>query len=119
MYEDLAKELKKNTEIMTQTFERFNLQILSWSIKPVPSFGDKDADVDVFVELATISEEKIKKDCIIKINGYDEDGDICALAEGKINKDAFWGYDTIKMRLEDNEQLLKICKRARLYATVW
>lgn len=43
MYLDLAKELKKNTDVMEVTFKRFNLKVLQYSYRP---YSDDDADCE-------------------------------------------------------------------------
>lgn len=110
----LAKELKKNIQIMTNTFESNNLQVLNIGCKP---YSDNDSDFDLYVELAAISGSDLKYSCKAKINLYDEDNELYMTKEEDIYKDDFSGYDTITISCYDNRKTLKIATKGRLYLT--
>ena len=114
MYQDLARELKKNTDIMEVTFKKFNLQVLQISYHP---YSDDDADCELIIELTTIDGDSILGDPRIKINLYDENGDIFFNTEEYIDGDEFAGYDTIKIALYNNSRTLLEAKSARVYAS--
>ena len=84
MYLDLAKELKRNTKLMEHTFEKFNLQVLQFTYRPC---SDNDADCKLIIELETIDEEMMEDDASIKVNLYDENGEIILTQECFIDSD--------------------------------
>ncbi|WP_026661851.1 hypothetical protein [Butyrivibrio proteoclasticus] len=114
MYLDLAKELKKNTDIMESTFSRLNLQVLQYSYHP---YSDDDADCELVIELATIEGDSIEFPLSIKVNLYDEEGTIITTEDKFINPDKFLGYDTFKISLYNNSRTLIEAKTARVYVT--
>lgn len=114
MYEDLAKQLKKNIEIMENTFTVNNLQILNLNVRPA---GVEDADFDILIELATINGNSIPSSVDIKINLYNEDGDLYSLEETWIDEDTFSGYDTVKIMCGNCDMTLKKVVKGRIYAT--
>ena len=91
MYEDLAKSLKKNIEIMTYTFENNNLQILNTGIKRC---GGDDADFVFLFEIATIKGNSIEKDVNVSLNLYNTDDEIIYHESMEIYCENFQGYDT-------------------------
>ena len=112
MYLDLARELKKNTDIMDVTFRKFNLQVLQYTYHP---YSDDDADCELIIELTTIDGDSMTGDASIKINLYDENGDIFFNTESYIDSDEFAGYDTFKISLYNNSRTLLEAKTARVY----
>lgn len=112
MYANLAKELKKNTDIMEMTFKRFNLRVLQYSYHPC---SDKDADCELIIELVTIDGDSILDDASIKVNLYDENGEIFLTESEYIDSDDFAGYDTFKIDLYNNSNTLIMAKTARVY----
>lgn len=111
--EDLVRELLKNIQIMTSTFETNNLQVLNVGCKP---YGEKDADLIVFVELASLKGSKIPTDVIVKINLYDSDGGLFLNCQERLYKVDFSGYDTITINCYDNGQTLIKAEKGRLFA---
>ena len=65
MYANLAKELKKNTDIMEMTFKKFNLRVLQYSYHP---YSDKDADCELIIELVTMDGDSMTDNASIKVN---------------------------------------------------
>jgi hypothetical protein len=112
VYEDLAKELKKNIQIMTNTFEGNNLQVLNVSCRPTSSTS---AHLDVYVELASIKGSKISTNVDIKINLYDSDGELLYCESQALFSCDFRGYDTLKILCYDDNTLNNATK-GRLYA---
>lgn len=112
MYLDLAKELKKNTDVMEVTFKRFNLKVLQYSYRP---YSDDDADCELIIELTTIDGDTLFDSASIKINLYDEEGDIFFTNDYYIDSEEFVGYDTFKITLYNNSRTLILAKSARIY----
>ena len=114
MYEDLAKELKKNIEILHNMFEVNNLQILNLSVRPE---GEDDADCNILLEIASIEGNSIPCDLLIKINLYDEDDEIYMTNSEFVLKDKFSGYDTFSIYCFDNSNTLLKAVKGRLFIT--
>lgn len=112
-YQKLAKELKKNTEVMEAMLKACGLQILSFSFQP---FGDDDADCILIMELSTDGKKKFKG-AELKVNLYDEDGEIFVNKSTTIYSWSFIGYDTEKIALCYGKKALLKAKRARIFAT--
>lgn len=111
-YTPLAKELKKHIEIMESTFAANNLQVINIGCQDV-----FDGDLLVYVELATISETVLPNDISIKINLYDENGDIYMVGSHYVDKESFSGYDTITINCFDKSRVLEKAVKGRLFAT--
>lgn len=112
MFIDLAKELKKNTDVMDFTFAKFNLKVLQYAYHP---YSDDDADCELIIEIATIDGNAMTDSSSVKINLYDENGDIFFTTEEYIMEEDFAGYDTFKIKLYNNSRTLLEAKSARIY----
>ncbi|MEF9985472.1 MAG: hypothetical protein RR847_05060 [Bacilli bacterium] len=112
MYENLAKNLKENIEILHNTFEMNNIQILNVGVK---EYDENDADCTILVEMSSINGIDIPNDFYIKINLYDENGEIY-LSESCFNfKENFSGYDTVKIDCFDDKKTLTKAASGRLF----
>ena len=109
MYANLANELKKNTDIMEMTFKKFNLRVLQYS------YSDEDADCELIIELVTMEGDSMTDDASIKVNLYDEKGEIFLTESYYIDSENFAGYDTFKISLYNNSNTLIMAKTARVY----
>lgn len=114
LYQDLAMELQKNIQIMTNTFEGFNLQVLNIACDAMQD--NDDADFWVLVELASIKGSKISRDVTVKINFYDSDGTLFLYDIAFLWKHTFRGYDTIRLSGSYHKQALLKAAKGRLYA---
>lgn len=114
MYENVAKELKKNIEVMTNTFEANNLQVLHLTVKP---YSEDDADCNILLELSTISGSALESDVSVKINLYDEDDELYLTNSETIYKSSFSGYDTVTINCYDDSKTLDKAVKGRLYLT--
>ena len=112
MYEKLAKNLKKNIEILENTFEVNNLQVLNVSVQ---ACGEDDADCEIYVELVTIKGSKIPESLNVKINLYDKEDDSLMVPTVSIYENEFRGYDTIQFNCYRDNSTLKKVKKGRLY----
>ena len=117
MYEDLAKELKKNTQVIESTFSRFNLKVLQVAYQPYAEDGDDepDADCDLLVELASLNGNPMPSNGHIKINLYDENGDLIYHDDHMVFAEGFAGYDTYSFMLSHNCKTLLVAKSAKVY----
>ena len=117
--EALEIELKKNTEILENTFERFNLKVLSVAY----SGNRQDEGLNIWVELTTIEGSKIKiprstytDGVAVKLNFYENDNLLCSTSV-TVYKGEFCGYDTVSARLSYSNILTRATS-VRLFAAV-
>ena len=117
--EVLEIELKKNTEILENTFERFNLKVLSVAY----SGNTRDEGLRIWIELTTIDGAKIKvprnsyaSRADIKFNFYENNSLLCSTSVS-VDKDEFCGYDTVEIRL-DYSNILSRASSVRVFATL-
>lgn len=111
-YIPLAKELKKHIEIMESTFAANNLQVINVGCKPA---SDDDGDLEVYVELASINGSAIPCTLDIKINLYDESGDLYMTEDTTLFLNRFNGYDTVKIYCQDDSHTLEKAVKGRLF----
>ena len=62
-YSEIAKQLKRNIQIMDNTFSANNLKVLDIACKPC---ADDDADFDLYVKVSSITGNTIPNDVCIK-----------------------------------------------------
>lgn len=115
MYEDLAKNLKKNIEIMTPTFINNNLQIINTGMKRL---SREDGDFDYLIEISSITGGSIKRDLYINLNLYNSDGEIIFHDFVVVNRETFQGYDTISMCCYLDGEALLLAVKGRLYCSL-
>lgn len=113
-YRNLAKKLQKNIQIVTSTFESNNLQVLNMACKP---YGDDDADLYVYVELASINGSAVPSTLQVKINLYTADDELYMTEYSYVLEHKFTGYDTITICCSDDSHVLEIATKGRLYVT--
>lgn len=116
MYEDLAKALKNNIEIMTHTFENNNIQIINTGIKKC---SDDDADFTFLFEVSTIKGSSIENDLSVNLNLYNNDGEIILHESFIIDCDHFQGYDTGSISCYLDSKALLLASKGRLYCTMY
>ncbi len=113
-YEDVARELRKNIQILSNTFERANLQVLNIGCKP---YSDTDPDAIFYVELSSLSGLNIPSTVEVKINLYNSDGEIICMSSEYLYGEEFSGYDTLSITFP-NTNALDIAVSGRLYAVL-
>lgn len=106
MYDELAKKLKDNTEVMESTFRSKNLQVESFNIR-----ADSDGSCKFIVEIVG---GRLRESVEVKVNLYTDDGDIYSMESGYLNE-SFSGFDTILVYFSEEETIDKVVK-ARIYA---
>ena len=104
------KNLRRNTEIMTGTFEANNLQCLNIGCKY--EIDKKDHNLYFYVEIATIS-GKLDRMKTLHINLYDEDGDLCDSDYTAVC--TFSGLDTETISFSSKNDNLEKAVKARVY----
>ncbi len=62
MYEDKERDLKRHTKVMNSTFSKRNLEIIQYSYKSVQENNDRDADCNLFLEIASIGKKGVKQE---------------------------------------------------------
>lgn len=117
--EILANELKKNTEILENLFEQYNLRVISIAF----SGRSNDTQLDLWVEVSAIKGTKIKlpkddaADVIsIKVNYY-ENGNLLCSDYVDIDAENFGGYDTVHL-CTYYTNLLNRATSARIFAVL-
>ena len=113
-YQYLANELRKKIQVLTNTFEAFNLQVLNIGAH---ACSDDDGDLEVLIEIASINGSTIPDDVTIKLNLYDESGSIYLHREESLYAEDFGGYDTIQIDCYDDKHTLERATRGRLFVT--
>lgn len=113
-YIDLAKELKKHFDVVENTFEHNNLQLIRFSVKP---YSEDDADCSIIVEFSSLEGTTIPESIYIKVNLYDEDDDIYLAECAFVNCERFDGYDTVSIIMDDDGKTLMKAKSGRMFIT--
>ena len=113
-YNDLAKELKKNTDVVESTFEKNNLKLLRFRYRP---YGEDDADCVLLIEFSADEGLEIPNSLFIKVNLYDDNDDIYLTDNTYINAETFSGYDTKALYLTDDSNALLRAKAGRIFVT--
>ena len=80
-------------------------------VRKVRSTSDDDPDLDVFIELATISGSELPYGVYVKINLYDEEGDLYMTNASYISKEGFSGYDTLQCKKKNVQLRLNIMEK--------
>ena len=111
-YKDKAKQLKKNMQVISSTFEMYNMQVMGVSCQ---EYGDNTGSLRVFVEV--LSNESLKEQVCVKINLYDEDDDVIVTNQDTLPK-KFCGIQTVEITLLDESTLDRAVK-GKVYAVKW
>lgn len=117
--EAIETEFSKNTEILENTFSRFNLKVLSVAYSVTRHSGY----ITAYIELVSINGNKLKlprdsytDEVDIKINCYNNGRLLCSDKVG-LEKSSFNGYDTLeKTIVVDN--LIERVTNIRIFATL-
>jgi len=115
MYEDLAKKLKQNIEIMTPTFEKNNLQIINTGMRRV---GSDDGDFDFLMEITSLKGSSIKRNLYVNLNLYNSDGEIILHESRLIDCETFQGYETVAIFCSLDGEALPLAAKGRVYCSM-
>lgn len=96
--DNLRVQLNNCVEILENTLNDLNLQIINYGISNI----DEDGWYDVILELVSVTNVSIAQNVEIKLNIYEENNSIIATEYKTIYKNDFSGYDTIKFCLQIN-----------------
>lgn len=107
----LAQQLRKNIDILDNTFEKYELEVLSVGIANV----DEDGWFQVVIEILKKNSEKLDVSLDIKVNCYDEDGIISSNSKILFAED-FSGYDTLVIHFQEDNLIYKTNK-IRVFVT--
>ena len=69
----------------------------------------------MLIEIGTIKDEDLTENVRIKVNLYNEYGELYDTSSGMIVAEDFDGYDTLKIHLYNNGRMLIEAKSARVY----
>lgn len=97
---------------MTPTFNKANLEVLEIIYHP---YSDDDADCELLIELQSLNNEDLPFDITIKVNLYDDNGNLFYTGEEYVSEDDFMGYYTFKINLYNNSRTLYEAKSAKVY----
>ena len=88
-------ELKKNFEILDGTFSKFGFEVMNVGIEYADMLGGKG--IKFFCEI--MSNEDMPEDAIyhIKVNVYNNNGDLISMGSDMIDTNDFTGYDTLEV----------------------
>ena len=89
-----------------------NLEVLNIGCKP---YGDEDADLSIYVELASIEGSSIPYDLALKINLYTDNDELYMAKHFCLIEDIFDGYDTVTIACCDCKHTLERAKKGRLF----
>ena len=104
--------LKRNTEVVESTFEKFNLKLLDYAYLP----SDGWSCCWYIIELSTIEGTLMKEDAHIKINFYDKDGRLIYSEDEVLSKDDVDGYNTFKLSFQSmTDKRLHRCQTAKIF----
>ena len=104
--------LKRNTEVVESTFEKFNLKLLDYAYLPSDGWNC----CWYIIELSTIKGNLMKEDAHIKLNFYDKDGGLVYSEDETISKDDVDGYNTFKLSFESmTDNRLRKCHKAKIF----
>lgn len=101
----LAKQLRKNIDVLDSTFEKYDLKVLSVGISGV----EDDGWFQVVVEILKKNSGKLDASLDIKANCYDEDGIIFSKSTTIFAQD-FSGYDTFIVYCQEDNLIYKTNK---------
>ncbi|MCL2189240.1 MAG: hypothetical protein FWB87_10790 [Defluviitaleaceae bacterium] len=109
----LITELRKNTEVLEMLFDSYGLNVTSfgYEISGSPFYW-----ITAFVEIMSKGEINLSGEYDIKINMYDEEGNILCSENGRINGDEFKGFETVTIYIQ-TENIAIEAKKARIFIT--
>lgn len=112
-YKNNAIELKKNIEVLDNTFSKFGLKILNVGGLDYAEFLGGNG-IKFFVEI--MSDEDIDSDDYLqlKINVYDENDDLISMGSTGIDMSEFSGYDTVDLVVFADD-IFERAVKARVY----
>lgn len=114
MISEAAKELKKNTVIMTATFRHYHLAVLNITYRQI---SEENEDCTLILELEAEEEEGPAEDLCVRINLYDGSGDMFYDTEYYLDADEISSYMVCKVELKNSARTLSKAKSARIYMT--
>jgi len=109
----IAKNLNKNVEVITQSFDNYGIEVLSYGFCKI---NEETGWLDLMVEIEDESGFGLEDDLQLKVNLYDEEGDIIYSDSEYIYEDEFDGFDTVHFHLSE-DGLAFNADRCRLYMT--
>ena len=114
MISEAAKELKKNTVIMTATFRRYDLEVLNITYRQI---SEENEDCTLILELECTEGDSPAEEVCVRINLYDGGGDMFYDTEYYIDADEVSSYMVCKVELKNSARTLSKAKSARIYMT--
>ncbi len=109
----IAKNLNKNVEVVTQSFDNYGIEVVSYGFCKI---NEETGQLNLLVEIEDESGFGLEHDLQLKVNLYDEDGDIIYSDIEYIYADDFDGYDTIDFYLNEDGLAFNIA-RSKIYVT--
>ncbi len=86
------KRLKKNIEILENTFSKYNLHLVNVGIQYAEMIGGKG--IKFFCEIEANGELICDEQLSIKVNVYNKDGGLISMGSETFDCNNFTGYDT-------------------------
>lgn len=94
--DNLRVQLNNCVEILENTLNDLNLQIINYGISHISD----DGGYNVILEIVSVSNASISQNVVIKVNVYEENNSIIATEHQTIFKEDFSGYDTLEVWLQ-------------------
>ena len=110
-YQQQLNDLRNKTVLLPETFEKYGLN--------VDAVGFSDIDKNSFIiliEVIATTRSGLKEDIEIKVNMYDEGGQIITSETACVNAEDFDGINTYSV-YADETGLLERVQKIRIYAT--
>jgi len=107
----IAKNLKKNVDVVESTFSQNNLQVINYGFCEI----EKSGNMVLIVEITSINGNSINSRVDVKANFYDEDGVIIYSGRTGVYEEEFAGYDTLRIYLSEDGLAFNAAK-CRLFA---
>lgn len=117
MSEDFSSrenELRKNIEIMDNTFAKFNLKVLNVGVEYATMVGGKG--IRFYCEIMADDDLNPDIDLIIKINVYSQEGNLISMGEEPLSGEYFIGYDTLQIAVF-HDSIHDEAAKARIFLT--
>jgi hypothetical protein len=111
---NLENELKKNIDILENTFSKFGLELVNVGAQYANMVGGKG--IKFFCEIMSNADMPEDEHFHVKINVYDSKGSLISMGQEKLNTKDFTGYDTLCIAVFHDTIHYEVTK-ARIYLT--
>lgn len=111
--EALRRKLNESVEVVEETFADFHLQVRGYGFCGI---SEDSGWMQLLMEIASESGEKLEGNVEIKVNFYDKEGVIIYYCDSYVCDEFFSGYDTIHKCLNEDNLAFNVA-RCKIFAT--